>query len=289
MPADVFRSDLFAGKVAFITGSGSGIGLSIARHLFSHGASVAILGRRLSILEAAVASIYEQSGIPGEGSQKGKCLALQGDVRDLKSLQQAVEKTVRELGRVDMVVAAAAGNFLAPLEGLSSNAFRTVLEIDTLGTYNTFKATIDAVVKSRGSYLAISATLHYRGTPFQAHVSAAKAGVDALMRVIAVEYGPKGVRANVIAPGPIEGTEGISRLVPADVKERHIRQIPLQKYGKVEDIAQTALFLLSNETAGWITGSTVVVDGGSSHLGGETGVAPYPDAFLPGSAGKLKL
>src|ERR1700743_2525107 len=106
----------------------------------------------------------------------------------------------------------AAGNFLAPISGLSVNAFRTVIEIDTLGTYNTIKATLPYVRASKGVYVHISATLHYRGTPYQAHVSAAKAAVDALSKVLAVEEGPHGVRSNVIAPGPIEGTEGMDRL-----------------------------------------------------------------------------
>ncbi|BGP16962.1 hypothetical protein JCM10213v2_004971 [Rhodosporidiobolus nylandii] len=263
------------------TGGGTGICRGIVSSLMQHGASTVILGRRLPVLEATAAELEKQTG--------QRCLPVQGDVRDLKSLEAAVKKAVEVLGRIDCVVAGAAGNFLAPLEGLSSNAFRTVLEIDTLGTYNTFKATIGEVVKSRGSYLAISATLHYKGTPLQAHVSAAKAGVDALMRVIAVEYGPRGVRANVIAPGPIEGTEGIERLVPADVKAKHTKLVPMQRYGTVDDIAQSALFLLS-PAASYITGTCLVVDGGSKyHLSGEMGSAPYPEMFLPGGEGKLKL
>jgi NAD(P)-dependent dehydrogenase (short-subunit alcohol dehydrogenase family) len=106
------------------------------------------------------------------------------------------------------MLSGAAGNFLAPISSLSPNAFRTVMEIDTIGTYNTIKATLSYARNTRGSYVHISATLHYRATPYQAHVSAAKAGVDALSKVLAVEEGPRGVRSNVIAPGPIEGTEG---------------------------------------------------------------------------------
>ncbi|GAA5926246.1 hypothetical protein JCM10213_007408 [Rhodosporidiobolus nylandii] len=280
MSSSPFQPDLFAGKVVFVTGGGTGICRGIVSSLMQHGASTVILGRRLPVLEATAAELEKQTG--------QRCLPVQGDVRDLKSLEAAVKKAVEVLGRIDCVVAGAAGNFLAPLEGLSSNAFRTVLEIDTLGTYNTFKATIGEVVKSRGSYLAISATLHYKGTPLQAHVSAAKAGVDALMRVIAVEYGPRGVRANVIAPGPIEGTEGIERLVPADVKAKHTKLVPMQRYGTVDDIAQSALFLLS-PAASYITGTCLVVDGGSYHLSGEMGSAPYPEMFLPGGEGKLKL
>ncbi|GAA6002911.1 hypothetical protein JCM10207_001893 [Rhodosporidiobolus poonsookiae] len=276
----VFAPDLFQGKVAFVTGGGSGIGYGIVEQLMRLGCRTAIFGRRLSILTQSAAALEKATG--------QKCLPVQGDVRKLDTLEDAVKKTVEAFGRVDFVVAGAAGNFLSSLEGLSSNAFRTVLEIDTLGTYNTYKATIGEVVKSRGAYLAISATLHYVATPLQAHVSAAKAGVDALMKCIAIEYGPQGVRANVIAPGPIEGTEGISRLVPPDVKAASIKRVPLQRWGKVEDIAQSAVYLFS-PAASFVTATTLVVDGGSWHLSSGMGSLPYPEAFLPGADGKLKL
>lgn len=130
-----------------------------------------------------------------------------------------------------------------------------------MGTYNTFKATIDQVKKTKGSYIAISATLHYKGTVLQAHVSAAKAAVDALMKVIAVEYGPWGVRANIIAPGPIEGTEGVARLIPREVIEATTKQIPLGRYGAIDEIADAGAWLFS-PAASYVTGACIVVDGG---------------------------
>lgn len=132
-----------------------------------------------------------------------KCIPAQADVRDTKALAQAVAKAIEAFGRIDFVICGAAGNFLAPISGLSENAFRTVIEIDTIGTYHTIKATLPHIRSSKGSYIMVSATLHYNGSPFQAHVSAAKAGVDALSAVLAVEEGPYGVRSNVIAPGMI--------------------------------------------------------------------------------------
>jgi len=111
------------------------------------------------------------------------------------------------------------------------------MEIDTLGSYNTLKATIPYLKKTKGSILFVSATLHYRGTVLQAHVSAAKAAVDALSQVVAVEYGPFGIRSNVLAPGGIEGTEGVERLMPADMKEESAKALPFGRYGTVEEIA----------------------------------------------------
>lgn len=133
-----------------------------------------------------------------------------------------------------------------------------------MGTFNTVKATIAEVKKSKGSYIAISATLHHKGTILQSHVSAAKAGIEALFNVIAVEYGPAGVRANIIAPGPIEGTEGVARLVPVHVVEKLKAANPMQRYGTVEDIANAGLFLFS-PAANYVTGAKLVVDGGDWH------------------------
>merc|ERR1712080_807655 len=221
--------------------------------------------RRKANIEDAAAELSKATG--------QKCLGIQADVRQLETLEAAVKQTVAELGRIDFVVAGAAGNFLAPIDGLSSNAFRTVLEIDTIGTYNTFKATVAELLKTHGSFQAISATLHYKGMPLQAHVSAAKAGVDALVRVIAVEYGSRGIRANCIAPGPIAGTEGMDRLMPKEFLEEHIKQIPLQRYGRIDEIASASTFLFS-PAAAYITGTTLVVDGADYHVSGHLRAPP---------------
>ncbi|GAA6005647.1 2,4-dienoyl-CoA reductase (NADPH) [Rhodotorula paludigena] len=293
----VFRKDLYEGKVVFVTGGGSGICYSMTQMLMEHGCSASIFGRRKANIESAAAELSRATG--------QKCIGVSGDVRKLESLQDAVKRTVDEFGRIDFVIAGAAGNFLAPLEGeasisdvqrflpivpstagLSANAFRTVIEIDTLGTYNTFKATIGELVKARGSLIAVSATLHYRASTLQAHVSAAKAGVDALVRVIAVEYGPRGVRANCIAPGPIAGTEGMDRLMPKELVEEHTKRIPMQRYGDKEDIAAASCFLFS-PAATYITGTTLVVDGGDWHMSTSAGAGFYPDAFLPGGESKF--
>ncbi|THH01234.1 hypothetical protein EW145_g6951, partial [Phellinidium pouzarii] len=212
-----------------------------------------------------------------------RCLPAQADVRQPAQLRDAVEKTISTLGRIDFVICGAAGNFLAPISGLSENAFRTVIEIDTLGTYNTIKATIPHVRASKGSYIHVSATLHYRGTPYQAHVSAAKAGVDALSAVLAVEEGPWGVRSNVIAPGPIGGTEGMDRLsaknTSSDVESasRFGYHLPIGRMGDKRDIANAAVYLFS-DAANFVSGVVLVVDGASEHIRGMQ--LPYPQSVL---------
>ena len=148
------------------------------------------------------------------------------------------------------------------MEGMSSNAFKAVMDIDVLGTFNTIKATIPHLLRSRDARIIyVSATFHYTGMPFQAHVSAAKASVDSLCASVALEYGPRGVQSNVISPGPIEGTEGMDRLAGKDVGPQFVQQIPSGRLGTVRDIADTTVFLFS-EGASYINGQIIPVDGG---------------------------
>ncbi|KAG8931419.1 hypothetical protein FRC03_011392 [Tulasnella sp. 419] len=267
----VFKNDIFKGKVLFCTGGGSGICKQMTEAIMMHGASAVIVGRKLERLKAAAEELSSKT--------KQVCVPLQGDVRHPDQIHEAVQKTIDQFGRIDFVINGAAGNFLAPIEGLSVNGLRTVIEIDTLGTYTVIKATLPHVRKTHGAYLHVSATLHYQGTPYQAHVSAAKAGVDALSNVLAVEEGPKGVRSNVIAPGFIGGTEGFDRLASTEGSLRDLprKYTPLQRVGHPQDIANAAVFLFS-DAANFITGQIMVVDGGAEHL--RTSQLPYPSSVL---------
>ncbi|KAE9404847.1 2,4-dienoyl-CoA reductase [Gymnopus androsaceus JB14] len=232
----VFKEDIFKGKVLFCTGGGSGICRGMTEAVMRHGANAVILGRKIDRLTQTAKELSEATG--------RTCIPFQADVRQPKMLKEAVEKTIEKFGRIDMVICGAAGNFLAPISGLSENAFKTVMEIDTLGTYNTIKATLPHVRKSRGSYIHVIEKT--RGTPYQVHVSAAKAGVDALSAVLAVEEGPHGVRSNVIAPGPIKGTEGMDRLAPIG---RKTFSAPAGREGEIQDVANATVFLFSDVAA----------------------------------------
>jgi peroxisomal 2,4-dienoyl-CoA reductase len=248
----IFAEGILRGRVAFVTGGGTGITGGVARALAEAGARVALVSRRMEHLEPAARRINDAGG---------EALPFAADVRDFAQVSAAVAATVGRFGRIDIVVNGAAGNFLCQASELSPNGFGTVVDIDLKGTFNVCRAAFEELKKSRGQILNISATLHYLGTPMQLHVSAAKAGVDALTRNLAVEWGAHGIRSNAIAPGPIEDTEGMSRLVPEPVKERLRRNIPLGRCGRIRDIEQAAVFLCS-DAAAFINGAVIVVDGG---------------------------
>lgn len=247
-----FAENILQGKVAFVTGGGTGITGGIARALAEAGAKVSITSRSIENLEPMKSAI-EESG--------AECYAVASDVRDFQAVEEALSQTVERFGSLDIVVNGAAGNFLCKANELSANGFGTVVDIDTKGTFNVCRASFQYLKESRGQILNISATLHYLGTPMQIHVSAAKAGVDAITRNLAVEWGRFGIRVNGIAPGPIEDTEGMKRLLPPQLKDALTKKIPLQRFGRIRDIENSAVFLCS-DAASYINGHTLIVDGG---------------------------
>ena len=252
----IFQPDFLQGRHAFITGGGSGINLGIAQRFAQHGCAVTLLGRTLERTTGAAADI-EASG--------GRALGVSADVRDYPALETAARQAVEAFGSIDVVLCGAAGNFPAPVDGISPNGFKSVVDIDLLGTYNTVKACAPHLRLPGASVLSISA--YQMPVPLQAHVCAAKAGVDMLTQVLAIEWGARGVRVNAIVPGPIDDTEGMKRLAPTEAaRAAVVRGVPVGRMGVRDDIANAAMFLVS-DAASFITGAILPVDGGSRLMG----------------------
>jgi NAD(P)-dependent dehydrogenase (short-subunit alcohol dehydrogenase family) len=249
--------DLFKGKTVFVTGGASGINLGVARNFAALGANIAICGRTQEKLDAAAADL-RSFGV-------NVCTAV-ADVRDSAALEAAFERSRTALGPMDVLVCGAAGNFLAPAEKLSPNGFKTVIDIDLLGSFNATRNAFEQLKETRGSILYVSAGMAYMPHAFQVHVGAAKAGIDMMMKNIALEWGPFGIRANSIVPGPIENTEGLKRLADPAQKAQLINAVPLRRTGTVDEIGHAAAFLAS-PLAAYITGCVVVCDGGQNLAG----------------------
>ena len=263
----VFAPGLLNGQVALVTGGGTGIGLGISELLAELGAHVVIASRKPQHLEAALTTITAR------GHQAS---VVQLDVRDNEQVKAVVDGVAATHGRLDLLVNNAAGNFYAPSATLSPNAWKAVVEIDLYGTFYCSQAVYPIMAKQGGGRIvSTSMTLHYRGWPLMAHATAAKAGVDALTRTLAVEWAPQRIRVNAIAPGPIP-TEGVRKAFtpPAEsgvpdvfaaaeekMAEYARKGIPLGRWGTPRDIANMVAFLAS-PAGDWITGGIFVVDGG---------------------------
>ena len=252
MPVSAFERSLLAGRSALVTGGGTGICRGIALALAAHGCDVAIVSRTADHLEPTAAEI---------ASLGVRALAVAADVRRPDEVAAAVAQAADTFGRLDIVVNGAAGNFVARAEELSPNGFGTVVDIDLKGTFNVSRAALPHLKASRGVVLNISATLQLLGTIGQVHAAAAKAGIDSMTRTLAVEWGPHGIRVNGLAPGPVDGTEGVRRLVTDEGRAAIAARAPLGRMATIDEVAQAALYLCSDASA-FITGVTLVIDGG---------------------------
>ena len=250
----------FRDQAVFVAGGTSGINLGIAKRFAEAGAVVGVLSRTPEKVEAAVETL---SAI-GPNAHGWVC-----DVRDAEGVATAIRAFANQAGTISTLVSGAAGNFMAAAEDLSPNGFKSVVDIDLLGTFHVMRAAFPHLARPGATIINLSAPQAYIPFEGQVHACAANAGVDQVTRVLAKEWGPKGVRVNSISPGPIAGTEGLERLSETD-EDVVTSLVPLRRYGRIDDIADMALFLASPQ-ASYITGAVIPVDGGwgLSILGGQ--------------------
>ena len=259
----------YAGKTVWVTGGGSGLGRAMALAFANEGATVCVIGRRQEALDETVALM-------------GSGFGLSCDVREPQRVEEVVKEILARTGRLDVLVNNAAGNFISPSEKLSPNGFKSVVDIVLNGTFNCTRYAFEALRASRGAILNIIATYAWSGEPGAVHSASAKAGVLAMTRTLAAEWGQFGIRVNAIAPGPVH-TEGTDKNLwsIANVEELVAAQVPLGRLGQPEDVARAALWLCSDE-ANWISGAALPVDGAHWLHGGTLNFRAAFDAFSGG-------
>lgn len=243
------------GRVALITGGGTGLGLEIARTLSRRGAWVAIASRSPEHLEAGRKTL-EAGG--------ANALTLPCDVRDAHAVRRTIRQVEENLGSLDIMVNNAAGNFVRPSEELPERAFANVVDIVLNGTFYCSRAAGRAMIArgKGGVILNIVATYAWTGGPGTLHSACSKAGVLALTRTLGVEWARHGIRVVAIAPGPFESEGAADRLWPSEELEEKVRKnIPLGRFATRQEVARAAAWLASDE-ASYVTGECLTLDGG---------------------------
>lgn len=263
----VFKDDTLRGKVAFVTGGASGIGLGISHRLARAGADVVVASRRQETCEAAAKALKSAYGV--------RATAVPVDVRDSAAVNEAVAAAVDTMGRLDILVNNAAGNFYYPAEKLSDNQWKAVLEIDLYGTFHGCRAAFPYLKEEGGTIVSTSMTLHRNGWVGMLPACSAKAGIDALTKTLALEWARFGIRVNAIAPGPIL-TEGVKKAfaLGGDMEDQK-ESIPLGRAGEPEEIGDMVVFMASS-AGSWMTGSIVTMDGGEGLSPRRAGIEPEP-------------
>jgi NAD(P)-dependent dehydrogenase (short-subunit alcohol dehydrogenase family) len=254
-----FRYDLFEGKTALVTGGGTGLGKEFARGLAALGADVMICSRDEEHLRPTAQAISKESG---RGVEFMAC-----DVRKPEQVDAVVESVVTKFGHLDVLINNAAGNFFAPVESMSFNAWKAVVDIVLHGTFLMSKAAFEPLKKSKGNIVNIVATYADGAAPFVAHSGASKAGVLNLTRSLALEWAAHGIRVNAVAPGFVPTVGVKANLFPDPAIEKEaLNAIPLGRFGEPQEIANAVLFLASS-AASYVTGALFEVDAGQGLAG----------------------
>lgn len=268
------RSDALKGKTILITGGGTGLGRAMGSYFLSLGANLIISSRNIAVLKEAASEMERESG--------GHVLPLECDVRSIDAVEKMIASALSRFDKIDALVNNAAGNFISPTERLSANAFSTIIDIVLKGTVNCTltlgKHWIEK--KQAASILNIVTTYAFTGSGYVVPSAAAKGGVLALTRSLAVEWGKYGIRHNAIAPGPFPTKGAWERLLPGDLAEKFDfkSRVPLRRVGEHQELANLAAFLLSDFSQ-YINGEVVTIDGGEwlQGAGQFNGLAQLPD------------
>ena len=253
----------FSGKNVVVVGGTSGINRGIAELFAAKGAKVTVASRSQDKVDDTIKAL-KALGAEADG--------FSADVRNQEDIAAGLQAVVDRWGTIDILVSGAAGNFPAFAKDMSANAFKSVIDIDLLGTFHVMQAAYPHLTKPGASVINISAPQAFLPMLAQAHVCSAKAGVDMITRCLAMEWGPEGVRVNSIVPGPIDGTEGMKRLAPTpELTEMARQSVPTKRLGLPEDIGNACAFLASPQ-ASYVNGIVMPVDGGW-HLSGASGLS----------------
>jgi NAD(P)-dependent dehydrogenase (short-subunit alcohol dehydrogenase family) len=255
--------DSYKGKTIIVTGGGTGLGKSIATYLATLGANIVITSRKEDIINATAQEIIHSTG--------ASVLAVAGDVRKIEDVENVLTKAIESFGKVDILLNNAAGNFVAPTEKLSHRAFESVIGIVLQGTIN-FTLTLGKYWienKIKGNVLNITTTYAFTGTAFTVPSACAKAGVMAMTRSLAVEWGAKyGIRVNAVSPGPFPTEGAWSRLIPDEIKDLidPVKRVPLNRVGEHQELANLCAYVMS-DFAAYINGADINIDGGEWLMG----------------------
>lgn len=265
----------FSGQHVFVAGGTSGINLGVALAFAEAGAKVSVLSRSADKVEAAVAKL--------RATRAGaEALGFSADVREQPAVEAALTQAKEAFGTIDVLVSGAAGNFPAPAAAISPKGFRSVVEIDLVGTFHVLRSALPLLTQPGACVINIGAPQAYVPMEMQMHVCAAKAGVDMVTRVAALEWGAMGIRVNTVSPGPIAGTEGVARLAPTEELQKLVAgTVPLGRFGTTRDIAHACMFLAS-PMASYVTGAVIPVDGGWGLGGASASVGILKKAFAGG-------
>lgn len=251
------REGALAGKTIVVTGGGTGLGRAMGSYFLTLGAHLVIISRKFDVLQKAAEEMEKESG--------GKVLPLACDVRDSEAVEQAIQKAIAHFGRIDILVNNAAGNFISPTERLSANAFSSIIDIVLKGTVNCTLSLGKHWIsqKQAGVVLNIVTTYAFTGSAYVVPSAAAKGGVLALTRSLAVEWGKYGIRHNAIAPGPFPTKGAWERLLPGDLAQKFDfkNRVPLKRVGEHQELNNLAAFLVS-DFSGFINGEVITIDGG---------------------------